>query len=186
MKKIYISILLALLVFIVVGSVILVQRNSQTRDSVFDNGNFFVNNGYIYKDGSSKKYSGTIIDTVSDRVIKYNVVDGKKNGEFTIFYSTGKVQIQGTMKDNKNNGLWKYYYQSGALESEGEFKDDLVSDKWTWYYKNGKIKETGIFIKGKREGKWTSYFINGEIKAIFLFRNGNVIDVINAGDLKNA
>lgn len=185
LKKIYLALLSALTIFIIVCCFILIRRDHTTSYTI-EGGNFIVKNGYIYKNGSDEKYNGIIQDTINTRIVNYEVQNGKKNGHFIVYYPSGKMQIQGIMKDNKNNGLWKYYYPSGQLESEGNFKDDLVSDKWTWYYENGKIKESGIFVKGKREGTWTSYLQNGEVKAIFLFKDGNVIDVIDSNKLKSA
>ncbi len=185
LKKIYIGFLSLLFVFIITGMGILVLSNDAHNRKTIDSGEFVIIKGNIYKSGSSKKYTGTIIDTVYKKIIKYNVVDGQKNGGFYIIYPTGVVQIEGNMLNNKNNGLWKYFYPSGKLESEGYFHDDVVSDKWTWYYENGNIKETGVFINGKRNGRWTSFFRGGKIKAIFLFKNGNVISIINPGEIKN-
>lgn len=185
LKKIYIGFLSLLLLFIAVGAAILFFRSRTNSEQTINKGKFIVKNGNIYKNGSSLKYSGTIVDTVESKIIKYSVVDGKKNGNFFIMYLNGMVQIEGNMLNNKNEGLWKYFYPSGKLESEGYFKKDIVSKKWTWYYENGNVKETGVFINGKRNGKWTLFFRNGDIKAIFLFKNGNVVNVVRANELKN-
>ena len=148
------------------------------------NSKFYIKNGLIYNSGNNDIYSGKIIDTVNDKIIEYNVLDGLKNGEFVIRYLNGNYQIKGMMKDNKNFGEWKYYYASGQLESIGTFKDDVVSDEWVWFYENGKRKENGNFVKGKREGRWNMYDENGNLKSILYFNNGRMITKFEAQESK--
>lgn len=147
--------------------------------------NFIVKSGLIYEKGNQVPYEGRIIDTVNNKIIEYEVVNGKKNGEFLIHYENGVVQIKGLIKDNKNEGRWSYFYPSGKIESQGLFKNDKVSDKWTWYYENGKVKETGIFVDGKREGKWSMYNQDGNLNTILVFRNGKIIDKMSSEKIKS-
>ena len=135
-------------------------------------------NGIIYDQATNKPYTGRIIDTTSSRILKYNVKNGLKNGEFAIYFLNGKTAMYGKIKDNKNEGKWRYYYPNGKLESQGYFKNDIVIDKWVWYYSNGQKKEEGNFIDGKREGAWQMYEKDGTLKATIFFKNGNVVNTI--------
>lgn len=113
------------------------------------------------KDG--KLFTGRMKGEVNNKHIEYDVVNGKKDGEFRLYHENDTLEIEGQMKDNKNIGLWKYYYQNGQLESEGNFKNDLVDGKWVWYYPSGKLKETGEFKNGVRDGITTTYDENGKV-----------------------
>lgn len=135
--------------------------------------------GVIYSQATDEPFTGRIIDTVSNRIIKYNIKDGLKNGEFIIYFLNGKKAICGKTKDNKNEGKWSYYYPNGKLESQGYFKNDVVINKWIWYYSNGEKKEEGNFINGKREGVWKLYKENGDLKSSIYFKEGNVVNTLN-------
>ena len=54
-----------------------------------------VRSGLIYKLGESSPYSGQIIDTLENKVIKYNVVNGLKHGEFSISTIEGNFSVRG-------------------------------------------------------------------------------------------
>jgi antitoxin component YwqK of YwqJK toxin-antitoxin module len=118
--------------------------------------------GLLYEFGSDKLYTGRIIDTI-DVIIEYEVVDGKKHGEFITYYMNGNTEKHGYIENNSNEGEWKYYYENGKLESVGKFKNNNPEGLWVFYYENGSKKEEGKFIKGDRKGKWTSYDEEGEV-----------------------
>ena len=80
------------------------------------------------KDG--KLFTGRMKGEVNNKHIEYDVVNGKKDGEFRLYRENDTLEIEGQMKDNKNIGLWKYYYQNGQLESEGNFKNDHFNQKF--------------------------------------------------------
>jgi len=132
-------------------------------------------NGIIYKEGSNVPYSGKEKVTVSDRIMEYNIVNGKKEGIFKIYYMDGNPQIVGQMINNKNDGLWKYFYDSQQLESEGNFKNDIPEGAWTWYFMDGKLKEHGSYSSGLREGKWISYNETGSVISEKYFEDGKEV-----------
>jgi antitoxin component YwqK of YwqJK toxin-antitoxin module len=173
-----------LLFLLVILIPLLFYSFSQKNDS--KKNQYFIKNGLIFNSAQNKIFSGRIIDTVDAKIIEYDVVNGRKNGDFSIFYSDGNIQIKGKMKDNKNSGEWKYYYPSGQLESIGNFNNDVVSDEWRWFYDNGIIKEEGKFINGKREGKWNLYDRQGKLKTILYFNNGKVITKLQTGESQSA
>jgi len=131
--------------------------------------------GLLFISGQDKLFSGKIVDTVANRIIEYEVVDGKKNGEFKISSINGSVQMAGTLKDNLNQGQWRYFYPNGQLESVGHFDNNLSDGKWTWYFENGKIREIGYFKSGKKDGSWTIFDEKGNIKRKAGFKEGQMI-----------
>lgn len=132
--------------------------------------------GLFYIHGQSELFTGKIIDTVANKIMEYEVVDGKKNGEFKISSIEGKVEILGTLKDNLNVGQWCYYYTNGQIESVGNFENNLTEGKWTWYFENGKIKEIGYFKEGKKDGSWTIFDEKGNIKRKLFFKHDQIIE----------
>jgi antitoxin component YwqK of YwqJK toxin-antitoxin module len=139
-------------------------------------GRIYNENGIIYSCATDKPFTGRVIDTVSNKIIEYDVINGIKNGEFIIYFSNHELEIYGTTENNKNEGKWSYFYPNGKLESEGFFKNDFPHEKWFWYYPDGTIKEEGYFTNGKKQGKWILYDEAGNLKATFIFKDGEIIN----------
>lgn len=149
------------------------KQNYKGRDLV-------LKDGLLYRGNEKKPFSGKVADTVSGKLLEYNVLNGKKNGEFSLKYMTGILAMKGRIIDNRNQGLWNYYYPDGKLESSGYFRDDLPDSTWTWFFQNGNMKETGKFSLGKREGKWLSYNNDGRLFVTRIFKNGILKDSVLA------
>ena len=135
-----------------------------------------IKDGLIFKQGEMKPFTGTIKDTIEGKRMEYEVVGGKKNGEFKTYLKNGKLEMSGQIKENLNQGKWTYYYQTGQIESEGTFKDDLPDGLWKWFYENGNLREEGTYIKGNREGKWTMYDGDGKIKEEKMLDKNQIIE----------
>ena len=171
MKKI---LLITLPIFIFLGILLIfeTQRENDSRKQKFSMGP----NGLIYKAGTNELYSGMIIDTVNV-IIKFQVVNGIKNGSFKTYFFTGQIEKEGYIENDKNEGEWKYYYQSGQLEAIGSFKENLPNDKWVSYYNNGNTKAIGIYKNGKQYGAWKYYDRKGELINIIYYIDGKISDV---------
>ena len=134
----------------------------------------FGDDGLIYNAGNDELYTGTILDT-ADVVIEFQVVDGKKNGEFKTYYLNGQIEKFGYVINNENMGEWKYYYQDGQMETKGTFKNNKPEGIWTSYYPNGNISCEGIYKKGKQQSAWTYYNEKGEIINIIFYQDGEFV-----------
>ena len=134
--------------------------------------------GLIYKVGRDQPYTGKIIDTLNQRILEYDVVNGLKNGEFKILLFNGNLSVDGFVENNRNTGEWKYYYPSGQLESHGNFKNDKPYGKWTWYYSSGNIREEGTFFNGYKMGDWYTYTEDGRITSMLSYYEGDKINEV--------
>jgi antitoxin component YwqK of YwqJK toxin-antitoxin module len=172
-----------LFVLLIVISVFIINYTASNNKIHYNK--FIIKNGLIVNPSDYDVFTGKIVDTVRNKIIEYEVVGGRKNGEFAIRYMNGNFQIKGNMKNNKNSGEWKYFYPSGQLESVGKFKNDVVSDEWVWFYENGKRKENGVFINGERDGRWNMYDKNGNLKTILYFNHGKMITKLDAQESKS-
>ena len=141
-------------------------------------GKIYQENGTIYSQATNEPFTGRIIDTLGNRILEYDIVEGLKNGEFIIYFLNHQPEIYGKIKNNKNEGKWSYYYQNGKLESQGNFKNDLPTEKWVWYYPDGTVKEEGYYLNGKKEGIWTLYDEKGDLKATFIFRDNEIVNQV--------
>jgi len=141
--------------------------------------------GLIYKVGQTDPYTGRIIDTLQNKVVEYDVVNGMKNGEFRLSSIEGIVSVYGTIEDNRNIGEWKYYYPNGQMESIGNFNHDNPHGKWEWYYSDGSIKETGTFLYGNKTGTWYIYSWEGTLLSITMYDEGEKINEVKFNPRKS-
>lgn len=132
--------------------------------------------GLIYKAGQPSPFTGRVIDTLNNKVLEYDVLNGLKNGEFRVSSVDGIMSVYGFVKDNLNNGEWKYYYPNGQIESKGNFLNDNPHGKWTWFYGNGSVKETGTFFDGKKTGKWYNYNERGVLSKMTYYYDGEIVN----------
>jgi len=131
--------------------------------------------GLIYLIGDNEVFTGNVIDTVAGKIIQYEVLNGKKNGEFKLKLSNGTLIMNGQIKENLNEGTWNYYYPNGKLESTGNFVNNLADGKWVWFYESGSIKEIGYYKAGKKDGSWTIYDEKGNLKRKLYFKEDRVV-----------
>ncbi len=134
-------------------------------------------NGLLYSDSlSTVPFTGRNKSNMFDMKIEYDVVNGKKEGDFITYYPNDKIQMIGKMKENKNVGEWKYYFPDGSLEISGYYDDDIPTGKWTWFQPDGKVIEEGNYINGNREGEWKSYDSTGTLDILRLYKENKLID----------
>ncbi|HSD64015.1 MAG TPA: hypothetical protein VLB50_09460 [Ignavibacteriaceae bacterium] len=117
----------------------------------------------IYKPGTKELFNGVYTDSLNGMKIKFEVVNGKKNGKFETFYSNGNPQMLGYLKNNRNEGEWKYFYDDGSIESYGNFENDKPEGKWSWFFPDSLLRQTGYFHLGEREGIWKTYDETGTL-----------------------
>jgi antitoxin component YwqK of YwqJK toxin-antitoxin module len=137
------------------------------------------NNDIIYSKDKSVPFTGKMQDTLDNKlIVEFNVVNGIKQGEFSLLTLDGSFAVQGYMNKNKNDGMWKYYYKSGQLECIGNFDNDEPSGKWSWFYHNGSKRCEGLYINGKPEGQWIKYDEEGNTCAIIKYLAGEIISFV--------
>jgi len=136
-----------------------------------------IREGLLYEDSiSAKPFTGKHKSQMRDMKVEYDVVNGVRDGDFIIYFSNDKIQMEGKMKNNKNNGLWKYYYPDGSLQTSGFYNYDIPDSIWKWYYNNGKVSEEGKYKNGTRNGEWKSYDTTGSLSILRLFKDDKLID----------
>ena len=117
----------------------------------------------IYKKDSNIPFTGREKSRIENKIIEYDVVNGMKQGDFLLYYESGKMEIKGHLDHNKNVGHWQYFYESGQVESEGLFVNNLPDGIWKWYNRSGTLREEGSYKNGQRFGTWRQYDETGNI-----------------------
>ncbi len=145
----------------------------------FAEGRIVFSNDIIYSKDKSVPYTGGMLDTLDNKlIVKFNVVNGLKQGEYYLLTMDGSYAVQGYMNKNKNDGTWKYFYENGKLECTGNFNNDQPTGKWVWFYKNGLTKCEGYFVNDKPDGKWIKYDEEGNVSTVVNYRVGEVISLV--------
>ncbi len=122
----------------------------------------------------SKKYSS------SGWVLYKGIIDrkGKRQGDWTYFYKSGKVKSTGKYKNNRRVGEWEFFYENGKTEQVGKYdKRGRTTGLWMWYYNNGNVLREEEFENGKENGRMIEYARNGDIVA-----KGSYIEGVKEGE----
>jgi hypothetical protein len=108
----------------------------------------------------AKELSGFEIDNTRSNIeneyyengkLKFNCPrdkDGRKNGEYTMYYETGELYSKGKFKDDVLDGLSILYFKNGNKSSEFNYDKGILHGAFTLYYESGKIQENGEYKNG--------------------------------------
>ncbi|NVJ89903.1 MAG: hypothetical protein HWD82_10770 [Flavobacteriaceae bacterium] len=97
--------------------------------------------------------------TTQSKAVYYRT-QTKLEGNISYFYKNRIVYRKVFYKDGKLNGKFLEYYSTGELREIGSYNNGLRDGNWKEYYKNGKIKKKGKYSKGERVGVWKTFYKN--------------------------
>ena len=103
--------------------------------------------------------------------------NGKRDGEWFWYYSTGQLMQKRNWKNEKKEGEWVLYYDDGQLRQKGNYENGMSEGEWVYYYGNRKLQMKGNYKDGKQEGDWVGYSYNGTVwkEMTGTFKNGKKI-----------
>ncbi len=130
------------------GIVSIYNNGVLTKKLPYDNGDV----------GSGKLYIYHPIGTI-DR--KYDVVEGKANGDFKSLYDSGETYQTGTFKDGDLQGEKITYFKSGEISYVENYVDNKRDGEYISYFRNGQILAKGLYKEGNKIGAWEYYYRNG-------------------------
>ena len=67
--------------------------------------------------------------------------NGKKNGEWLVFFENGQIKYIQNYKDGVEHGRWAYYSENGQLEILENYKDGVPDGLWKYFNKDGSLKK---------------------------------------------
>lgn len=67
-------------------------------------------------------------------------VNGKKDGTWTYWYSTGEKKRESTYHENKKEGTTYYWHQNGQVAKEITYRNDKNIDQKLWDDKGNRLK----------------------------------------------
>tara|TARA_B110000196_G_C20490362_1_gene362126 strand:+ start:49 stop:453 length:405 start_codon:yes stop_codon:yes gene_type:complete len=101
---------------------------SQTFDDLVER------DGVYYKKFSDVPFSGKVTG-----LHKGSIKNGKKEGKWVGYWSTGKLNYKGDYKNGKKEGKWVSYWSNGQLETKGNWKNDKKHGYFAYYDSDGSI-----------------------------------------------
>jgi len=121
---------------------------------------------------NSIPYSGKYIDYYNSGKIqnKGTLLNGKLNGELTVYFKNGNKKFISNYKDGILHGVWSDYYPNGVLLSSRKYADGKIIEYGTHYFVNGQIESE---IKPKKATLYDtafSYYSTGQVKKMKLIK----------------
>ena len=104
--------------------------------------------------------------------------NGINTNGYNIFYGEDSTIVsEGIMKNGKPDGYWKNYYSTGVLKSEGNRKDFLLDSLWKFYDEERELLLDINYKFGKKNGFRTTYQGDETIKENFIddVKQGNTL-----------
>ncbi len=168
-------------------------------DAVYDKGklreiNFYDPKGNPISSTSTRKGAADItfynMDGIKSSQGFFNK-DGNKDGDFTEYFTTGKISEKATFKDGMKQGNRTTYYGNGQKRLIENYINDLENGNTKSYYYNGKpyfdgwiiddLKQQTILYHNQRgDLKTKNYYLNNELDGYQEFYYpGNIKDAEN-------
>lgn len=130
-----------------------------------------------------------IVERYEDGKIKtvYYQVNAENHGSYKSYFRNGFKEIEGNFIEGKKNGKFIYFDSTGVKRKEAYYQNDLMHGTIYDYYPKGQFAGISNFEKGIRNGEGITYYKNGDVRFKTYFENGeriffNEYDSIN-GDL---
>jgi hypothetical protein len=105
---------------------------------------FTLNKCYQFEEGSTKKSSPKIKESIDKPFEKISTCEGKKDSCYGQYVFLNGDRYIGNFKNGKQSGIGTYYYFDGSIYV-GEFKDDKRSGSGTLFNPNGTINQQGLW-----------------------------------------
>ena len=161
--------------------------------SLFAQKEYDIKNIYLKKsdDVYIKKFSDELVNGNvyqmfgNEKVILGKMVNGKKEGKFTYWFSNGSKSEEVFLSNGKLNGKFVKYYEDGTLQLQGNAKDGNIYYKKRWnekgelvseknlnkftlsgvnkIYKKGRLNEVNYYKNNLRHGTDTTFNNSGNI-----------------------
>lgn len=98
--------------------------------------------------------------------------DGRKHGEYRIWWGSGQLMTKSTYVEGSLNGLETEWYENGQMSSQCDHKDGKPHGIYTTWYENGKKWSETTYEDGKQHGVATMWGENGEVLLKAEYKNG--------------
>ena len=133
--------------------------------------------GYFNRDGN--KEGEYVVYYASGKVSEKTMYkDGLKNGSHTSYFANGQTDVINNFIDDKEDGLTKGYFSNGKLHYEGWVIDDEKQQNIIYYNQMGDVKSRNYYLSNELDG-YSEYYYPGNIKDCdYRYHNGWLEEII--------
>lgn len=140
--------------------------------------------GYIvYKKGTKEKVTGFLKTYYDDNKTVKELIplkNGEISGVYKSYYKSNKLSTKIDYKDSKRDGKHIGYFESGSISYESDMKNEKREGHVKVWYENSQLRFDALFEDDNPEGIVTTYLEDGTIESIEEYKNGRVINQIQA------
>jgi len=143
--------------------------------------------GYSYEDKTGKLVPQVPLKGGSGKVAAYykngtqsteiHFLDHVVQGVRKIFFSNGKLYIDGVREMGYDNGIKKIYYSTGTVMKEELLVTGDYHGARKTYYPNGKIEKDENFYNDEWHGTCRYYDVQGKLKQTRKYFHGTLLSV---------
>ncbi len=125
-----------------------------------------------------KNYDSIIDDFQhATRGAEGQVIDGKKQGEWKMYYLNGQLKSVENYTNDTLDGKVFYYRPNGILRSKASYRMGVAVDSFIMYHTNGNINTAEWRDdNGKSQGVFRVYYDNEQLSQIGTKKDGNFED----------
>lgn len=95
---------------------------------------------------------------------RYTIVNGQKNGPYSVHHSNGQLAETGTYRTGQVDGEIRAYDKKGHLQVVGNFQNGKRHGSEKRYSADGKLLKESVWEKGLLQQERT-YYLNGRMRA---------------------
>ncbi|MFT3908851.1 MAG: tetratricopeptide repeat protein [Ferruginibacter sp.] len=151
-------------------------------DNLYDRGklkeiNFYDKEGKVISTTTTRKGAANIVFYTAEGIKSsegYFNKDGLKEGKFTSYFSTGKINEESNWKAGLREGPGTTYYASGKIKEITNYKNDVEDGYVKSFYSNGKISGEGWKVEGDRQQKFLYYSPVGDLTSTEYYLNNDL------------
>lgn len=118
--------------------------------------------------------------------LKGNYVNNRPKGNYTRYFTNGKIKETGTFGDEAHSGSLTRYHSNGKIAYQASFDaDGKETGTVKHFFENGNLEAEYGLKKGKVDGIYTQYNEDGSVKLSMKFSAGKVAETIKSQPKKS-
>jgi antitoxin component YwqK of YwqJK toxin-antitoxin module len=128
--------------------------------------------GNIYK-LKGEVFNGKVLDALKNgrETKSFRCINGKIEGEYLEYYSTGSIKKRNNYKDGLLEGVSEYYNKDGSVYLRQTYKKGIPNGYFKKTHYDG--SNEGYYKNGLQNGLWIYRYLNQKLKAKGIFENGD-------------
>ena len=136
----------------------------------------FDNEGEVFKSygDSTGTFDFTNYGRNGNKINSGSYLEGKRDGNWTLYYYYGNVWKQYQYKDGLLDGEYKTFHLNGAPEIVSSYKSGERDGYYIKYHRSGNKIAEGFLKKGLQEGHWYYYYPDGSLDGYYYYEGGEL------------